>query len=56
MAYDKYKDLTKRLQSDEVLRDKPFEIASNSKYDGIKQDWFQWFTSFLIKRLLKVVV
>ena len=29
MAYGKYKDLTKRTQSDKVLRNKAFEIASN---------------------------
>ena len=29
MAYGKYKDLTKRTQSDKVLRNKSFEIASN---------------------------
>ena len=29
MAYGKYKDLTKGTQSDEVLRDKAFKIASN---------------------------
>ena len=34
MAYGKYKDLTKRTQSDKVLRDKAFKIASNPKYDG----------------------
>ena len=34
MAYGKYKDLTKRTQSDTVLRDKAFKIASNPKYDG----------------------
>ena len=37
MAYDKYKDLTKRTQSDKVLRDKTFEIASNPKYDGYQR-------------------
>ena len=29
MAYGKYKDLTKVTQSDKVLRNKAFEIASN---------------------------
>ena len=29
MACGKYKDLTKRTQSDKVLRNKAFEIASN---------------------------
>ena len=33
MTYGKYKDLTKRIQSDKVLRDKTFKIASNPKYD-----------------------
>ena len=36
MAYRKYKDLNKRTQSDKVLRDKTFEIASNPKSDGYK--------------------
>ena len=31
MAYGKFKDLTKRTESDTVLRDKAFKIASNSK-------------------------
>ena len=34
MAYGKSKDLTKRTQSDKVLRDKAFKIASDPKYDG----------------------
>ena len=34
MAYGKFTDLAKRTQSDKVLRHKPFEIASNPKYDG----------------------
>ena len=38
MAYGKYKDLTKRTQSDKVLRDKALEIASNPKYDGYQRD------------------
>ena len=36
MPYRKYKDLNKRTQSDKVLRDKAFEIASNPKSDGYK--------------------
>ena len=31
MAHGKSKDLTKRTQSDEVLKNKPFKIANNSK-------------------------
>ena len=34
MAYGKSKDLAKRKQSDKVLRDKAFKIASDPKYDG----------------------
>ena len=34
MAYGKYKDLSKKTQSDKVLRDKAFEIAISRKYDG----------------------
>ena len=34
MAYGKSKDVVKRTQSDNVLRDKTFKIASNPKYDG----------------------
>ena len=33
MAYDKSKDLVKRTQSNNVLRDKAFKIASDPKYD-----------------------
>ena len=34
IAYGKSKDLTKRTQSDKVLRDRVFKIASDPKYDG----------------------
>ena len=37
MAYDKSKYLTKRTQSDKVLRDKAFEIASDLKYEGYQR-------------------
>ena len=37
MAYGKLKDLAKRTQSDKVLRDKAFKIASNPKYDGYER-------------------
>ena len=36
MAYGKSNDLVTRTQSDKVLRDKAFKIASNPKYD-----WYQ---------------
>ena len=34
MAYGKSKDLVKRTESDKVLKDKAFKIATNPKYDG----------------------
>ena len=37
MAYGKCKDLTKRTESDKVLRDKAFKNASNPKYDGYQR-------------------
>ena len=47
MAYGKYKDLTKRTQSDKVLRNKVIQSMMD-----IIEDYLQWFISFLIKRLL----
>lgn len=37
MAYGRQKDLTKRTESDKVLRDKVSEIASNPQYDGYQK-------------------
>ena len=37
MAYGKSKDLVKRTQSDKVLRDKAFKVASDPKYDGYQR-------------------
>ena len=37
MAYGKTKDLAKRTQSDKVLKDKVFKIASDPKYDGYQR-------------------
>ena len=37
MSYGKSKDLAKRTQSDKVLRDKAFKIASDPKYDGYQR-------------------
>ena len=36
-AYGKLKDLAKRTESDKVLRNKAFEIASDPKYDGYQR-------------------
>ena len=37
MAYNKFKDLEKRTQSDIVLRKKAIKIASNPKYNGYER-------------------
>ena len=37
MAYGKSKDVVKKTQSDKVLKDKAFKIASNPKYDGYQR-------------------
>ena len=37
MAYGKTKDLVRRTQSDKVLIDKAFKIASDTKYDGYQR-------------------
>ena len=37
MAYGKSKDLAKRTQSDQVLKDKAFKIASDPKYDSYQR-------------------
>ena len=36
MAYNEFKDLEKRTQSDVVLKNKAFKITSNPKYNGYK--------------------
>ena len=37
MAYGNFRDLKRRTTSDKVLRDKIFNIAKNSKYDGYQK-------------------
>ena len=53
--YGKYKDLTKRTQSDKVFEVKVFEIAGNSKDNGYQEDLLQLYTSLLIKNLQALV-
>ena len=51
MAYGKSKDLAKRTQSDKVLRDKAFEIASDPKYHGYQRGLASMASSFLKKKI-----
>ena len=50
MAYGKSKDLVKRTQSDKVLRDKAFKIASNPKYDGHQRGLTSMVYNFFDKK------
>ena len=34
MAYEDFKDLTRRTASDKILRNKACNVAKNPKYDG----------------------
>ena len=53
MAYGKYKDLTKRTESDKALRDKAFEIACNPKYDGYERTLASVVYKFFDKKSAK---
>ena len=50
MAYGKSKDLVKRTQSDKVLRDKAFKIASDPKYDGYQRGLASMLYKFFDKK------
>ena len=50
MAYDKSKDLAKRTQSDKVLKDKAFKIASYSKCDGYQRGLASMADKFFDKK------
>ena len=47
IVYGKSKDLTKRTQSDKILRDKAFKIASSLKYDGYQKGLASMVYKFL---------
>ena len=50
MAYGDFKDLKRRTQSDNVLKDKAFEIASNQKYDGYQRGLASMVYKFFDKK------
>ena len=50
MAYGKSKDLAKRTQSDKVLWDKAFKIASNPNYDGYQRGLASMLYMFFDKK------
>ena len=55
MAYSKSKALAKRTQSDKVLRNKAFKIASDPKYDGYQRRLASMVYKIFDKNLVKVV-
>ena len=50
MAYGKSKDLAERAQSEKVLRDKAFRIASDPKYDGYQRGLASMVYKFFDKK------
>ena len=50
IAYGKSKDLVKRTQSDKILRDKAFKIASDPKYDGYQRGLASMVYNFFDKK------
>ena len=56
MSYGKYKKLTKRTESVNVLRDKAFKTASDPKYDGYQRDLASMAYIFSIKSPQVVVL
>ena len=56
IAYGDFKDLARTTASDKVLRDKAFNIEKMLNMIDIKRGLLLWFTNFLIKSPLQVVV
>ena len=52
-AYSDSKDLVKITQSDKILRDKAFNIAKNSKYDGYQRGLAPMVYKFFDKKSAK---
>ena len=50
MAYGKSKDLVKRTQSDQVLRDKAFKIAYDLKHEGYQRGFASTVYKFFDKK------
>ena len=50
MVYGKSKDLVIRTQSDKVLRDKVFKLASDPKYDGYQRGLASMVYKFFDKK------
>ena len=55
MAYNKYKDLKGRTQSDIVLKNTAYKIAVNPKYDGYQRMLASMVRKFFNERSKKVL-
>ena len=49
-AYADHKDLINRTEADKVLRDKPYDIASNPEYDGYQRSLASMVYKFFDKK------
>ena len=49
-AYADHKDLINRTEADKVLRDKPYDIASNPEYDGYQRGLASMVNKFFDKK------
>ena len=56
MAYGKSRDLAKRTQSDNILKNKAFKITIDAKYGGYQRGLASMAYKFLIKSLVEVVL
>ena len=54
MAYNKFKDLKKRTQSDIVLKNKALKIASNPKYNGYERGLESMAYKFFDKKIKRI--
>ena len=52
--YGKSKDLVKRTQSDKVLKEKAFKIASNPKYDGYQRGLASTICKFFERKFVSL--
>ena len=50
MAYGDFKDLKRRTTSDQILKDKAFNIAKNPKYDGYQRGLASMVYNFFDKK------
>ena len=55
MAYNKYKDLENRTQSDIALKNKVYKIAANPKYNGYERGLVAMVYKFFNERSKKVI-